>query len=87
MLSNTKNINFNLKTTCKYQSRQEYLDKLKQWLEEARLWHGFCASFPYYANLQNQTDNIPYSNQLGYNNARNVNTPGNNSLQFPSGDK
>lgn len=38
-----------------YQSREEYLEKLKQWLDEARLWHGFCAGFPYYVNLQNQS--------------------------------
>ncbi|XP_008199359.1 protein FAM8A1 [Tribolium castaneum] len=61
----------------KYQTRQEYVDKLKQWLDEARLWHGFCASFPYYTNLQNQTENstwnVAYLNR--HSNRRNLNVP------------
>lgn len=38
-----------------YESREEYLQKLNHWLEEARAWHEFCAGFPYYMSLQNQT--------------------------------
>ncbi|XP_044256350.1 protein FAM8A1 [Tribolium madens] len=71
--------NFNTKNTQKYESRQEYVDKLKQWLDEARLWHGFCASFPYYTNLQSQTENntwnVAYLNRIGHGNRRNPNTP------------
>ncbi|XP_068916380.1 protein FAM8A1 isoform X1 [Tenebrio molitor] len=77
-MSNGENTNFNSKNTNLYQSREEYLEKLKQWLDEARLWHGFCAGFPYYVSLQNQAEssawNPIYSTRpLGNNNLRNQN--------------
>ncbi|XP_063929253.1 protein FAM8A1 isoform X2 [Zophobas morio] len=59
MTSNPGNVNS--RNSHLYQSREEYLEKLKQWLDEARLWHGFCAGFPYYVNLQSQTENNTWS--------------------------
>lgn len=53
--SSTQDAEINPEKAPVYQSREEYLEKLRQWLDEARLWHGFCAGFPYYVNLQNQT--------------------------------
>lgn len=39
-----------------HQERQEYMTKLKQWLDDARLWHyNLCA--------RNPANNIPSSNQ------------------------
>ncbi|RZC33737.1 protein FAM8A1, partial [Asbolus verrucosus] len=57
----SENTNLNSGNTPVYQNREEYLQKLKQWLDKARLWHGFCAGFPYYVNLQNQTENSGWS--------------------------
>lgn len=36
-----------------YASREEYVNSLKEWLDNARLWHGYCAGFPYYMNFHN----------------------------------
>lgn len=45
-----------------YTTREEYVNSLKKWLDNARLWHGYCASFPYYMNLPNA--NNFYANNI-----------------------
>ncbi|CAH0562105.1 unnamed protein product [Brassicogethes aeneus] len=76
-------------------TREEYIEKLTKWLEDARLWHGFCSGFPYYTQLQNQTVDSNNFNQFSWPNVNNglhervnhrVNQPGNNAripLQEP----
>lgn len=53
--TNGDNIESDINNKCI--SREEYINKLSKWLEDARLWHGFCASFPYYMYVQNQNLN------------------------------